>query len=131
MGRRKPTPDVNSSNFVVREAAYRAAINMPIQGGAADLTKLAMVQVEQMLKERRTTNDERSKPTKNSEPRTQNSLWPQQVMQVHDSIMVECAEKDADEIAKEMKRIMENVKPDLGVNLKVDVSIGKNWGELW
>lgn len=134
MGRRKPTPDVNSSNFVVREAAYRAAINMPIQGGAADLTKLAMVRVEQMLSERRTKNDER-RPSQESKfqspaPRAQSPAWPRQIMQVHDSIMVECKAEDADEIAKEMKKIMESVKPDLGVNLKVDVSIGKNWGEL-
>lgn len=114
MGRRKPTPDVNSSNFVVREAAYRAAINMPIQGGAADLTKLAMVRVEDMLAKRRGDNND----------------WPSQIMQVHDSIMVECRAEDADAIAAEMKQIMENVKPDLGVNLKVDVAIGKNWGEL-
>ena len=134
MGRRKPTPDVLSSNFVVREAAYRAAINMPIQGGAADLTKLAMVRVEKMLNERRTTNDEQRESelgtSENSHLRTHNSTWPQQIMQVHDSIMVECRTEDADEIAKEMQKIMENVKPDLGVKLKVDVSIGKNWGEL-
>ncbi len=118
MGRRKPTPDVNSSNFVVREAAYRAAINMPIQGGAADLTKLAMIKVQEYFD----GNMEKGIWKKGSEP--------QQIMQVHDSIMVECKAEDADEIAKEMKKIMENVKPDLGVNLKVDVSIGKNWGEL-
>ena len=53
MGRRKPTPDVQSSNFMVREGAYRAAINMPIQGGAADLTKMAMGQVDDYLKDLR------------------------------------------------------------------------------
>lgn len=107
MGRRKPTPDVLSSNFIIREGAYRAAINMPIQGGAADLTKMAMVAVDKILPK-----------------------GAFQIMQVHDSIMVECKEKDAKKIGEQMKKIMENIKPDLGVKLKVDVSIGKNWSEL-
>lgn len=116
MGRRRPTPDVQSSNFMIREGAYRAAINMPIQGSAADLTKMAMTKIESYLAEWRTKNDERR--------------WPQQIMQIHDSVMIECAEADADKISKMMVEIMENIKPDLGVNLKVDVSIGKTWGEL-
>lgn len=116
MGRRRPTPDVQSSNFVVREGAYRAAINMPIQGSAADLTKMAMSKIEDYIAKRRTTNDERQ--------------WPQQIMQVHDSVMIECAEVDAEKISEDVKDIMENIYPELGVNLKVDVSIGENWGEL-
>jgi DNA polymerase-1 len=48
-GRRRPTPDVQSSNFMVREAGYRAAVNMPLQGTAADLMKMAMVQVAEKL----------------------------------------------------------------------------------
>lgn len=107
MGRRRPTPDVQSSNFIVREGAYRAAINMPIQGSAADLTKMAMSAIEPKL------------PT-----------GAFQIMQIHDSIMVECKDKDAEAVGKMMKEIMENIYPELGVNLKVDVSIGKNWGEL-
>lgn len=107
MGRRRPTPDVQSSNFILREGAYRAAINMPIQGSAADLTKMAMSAVEDKL--------------------PKDAF---QIMQIHDSIMVECKEKDAEKISKTMVEIMENIKPDLGVNLKVDVSIGKNWSEL-
>lgn len=107
MGRRKPTLDVRSSNFMVREGAYRAAINMPIQGGAADLTKMAMSAVQKKLPD-----------------------GAFQIMQVHDSIMVECKEKDAEKVGKMMKKEMENIKPDLGVKLKVDVIIGKNWSEL-
>lgn len=107
MGRRRPTPDVHSSNFVVREAAYRAAINMPIQGSAADLTKMAMTAVEKELPDGAC-----------------------QIMQIHDSIMVECKEGDAEKISKMMVSVMENIKPDLGVNLKVDVSVGKTWSEL-
>lgn len=107
MGRRRPTPDVQSSNFMIREGAYRAAINMPIQGSAADLTKMAMVAIEKELPE-----------------------GAFQIMQIHDSIMVECKESEAEKLGQKMQKIMENIKPDLGVNLKVDVSIGKNWGEL-
>ncbi len=118
MGRRRPTPDVKSSNFMIREGAYRAAINMPIQGGAADLTKMAMSKVQEYFDR----NMENGKWKKGKEPR--------QIMQVHDSIMVECSKPDAEKISKEMVKIMENIKPDLGVKLKVDVSIGKNWGEL-
>ncbi|MCA9323631.1 DNA polymerase I [Candidatus Saccharibacteria bacterium] len=117
MGRRRPTPDVQSSNFMVREGAYRAAINMPIQGSAADLTKMAMVQVEEHLQELRGNSKELN-------------AWPQQIMQIHDSIMVECAERDAEKVATMMKETMEQIHPELGVNLRVDVSIGKNWGEL-
>lgn len=107
MGRRRPTPDVQSSNFMIREGAYRAAINMPIQGSAADLTKMAMVAVEKNLPD-----------------------GAFQIMQIHDSIMVECNESDAADVGKMMQETMESIKPDLGVKLKVDVSIGKNWGEL-
>ena len=49
LGRRRPTPDVHSSNFVVREAAMRAAVNHPMQGSAADIMKLAMVAVANKL----------------------------------------------------------------------------------
>ena len=117
MGRRRPTPDVQSSNFIVREGAYRAAINMPIQGSAADLTKMAMSKLQEQF-------DEKWK--------TKNGKWgkPQQIMQIHDSVMVECREEDSETVGKMMKEIMENIYPDLGVSLKVDVSIGKNWGEL-
>lgn len=107
MGRRRPTPDAKSSNFMVREGALRAAINMPIQGGAADLTKMAMVAIESKLPK-----------------------GAFQIMQVHDSIMVECPEGEAEKVAAMMKQTMEQVYPKLGVNLRVDVSIGKNWGEL-
>ncbi len=107
LGRRRPTPDVKSPAFPVREGAYRAAINMPIQGTAADLTKLAMSAVEEKLPK-----------------------GAQQLLQIHDSILVECLERDADEVGKILKETMENIYPKLGVNLRVDVSTGKNWGEL-
>lgn len=106
LGRRRPTPDVHSSNFAVREGAYRAAVNMPLQGTAADLMKLAMVQVSKKL------------------PKDAKML-----VQVHDSILVEAPEKEAEKVGKIMKETMEDVYK-LPVKLKADISIGKNWGEL-
>jgi DNA polymerase-1 len=106
-GRRRPTPDINSSNFMVREGAKRAAANMPIQGTEADLMKMAMLEVERKL----------------------GSLG-EQILQIHDSILVECPRENADKVAELLKTTMENVYPELAVKLKVDVSIGDNWGEL-
>ena len=104
-GRRRPTPDVKSANFMVREAAKRAAANMPIQGTEADLMKMAMLKIEQIV-------------------------GATQIMQVHDSIMVECDEADALRIADKMKQVMEDIYPELGVRLLVDVKIGHNWAEV-
>lgn len=106
-GRRRPTPDVKSSNYMVRSAAERAAMNMPIQGTEADLMKLAMIRLEDKL-------------AGLAEP----------VLQVHDSILVECAPEDAGEVSDIMKREMEQICPELPIRLAVDVKIGKNWGEV-
>jgi DNA polymerase-1 len=106
-GRRRPMPDIHSSNFMVRQAAERAAINMPIQGTEADLMKLAMVHIEEKLK----------------------GTKAKQLLQIHDSILVECPLADGEKIAQLLKETMENVHK-LPVDLTVDVSIGTNWGEL-
>jgi len=106
-GRRRPTPDVLSSNFMVRSGAERAAANMPIQGTEADLMKLAMIEVDKKIE----------------------GLG-EQILQIHDSILVEAPIENADKIAEILKTTMENIAPQLGVHLKVDVNIGKNWGEL-
>ena len=106
-GRRRPTPDVNSSNFVVRQAAERAAANMPIQGTEADLMKKAMVIIDEKLQ----------------------GLG-EQLLQIHDSILVECPKQSADAVAEILQSTMENIAPDIGVKLQVDVHIGNNWGEV-
>ena len=106
-GRRRPTPDVKSSNFVIRQAAERAAMNMPIQGTEADLMKRAMIKVDKALPN-----------------------GADLIMQVHDSLIVECDEKQKDEVAEVLKREMESVAPELKVKLAVDVTTGQNWGEL-
>lgn len=105
-GRRRPTPDMKSSNFVVREAAKRAAINMPIQGTEADLMKMAMLEVEPKL-----------------------AGLGQQILQIHDSIMVECPEANAEQVATILKETMENIHK-LPVKLRVDVKTGATWGDL-
>ena len=106
-GRRRPTPDVKSSNFVIRQAAERAAQNMPIQGTEADLMKRAMLNVDRAL------------------PKGADL-----VMQVHDSLIVECDASQQDEVAKILKQNMESVAPELGVKLVVDVTSGHTWGDL-
>jgi len=106
-GRRRPTPDVSSSNFMVREAGKRAAANMPIQGTEADLMKLAMIAIDEKI----------------------NGLG-EQILQIHDSILVECPKKNAEKVGKILKEAMESIAPELPIKLKVDVSIGNNWGEV-
>ncbi len=102
-GRRRPTPDVKSANFVVRSAAERAAMNMPIQGTEADLMKRAMILVDRKLPE-----------------------GAEMVLQVHDSLVVECNEGLTDVVSKILKETMEGVAPELKVKLKVEVEIGKH-----
>jgi DNA polymerase-1 len=108
-GRRRPMPDIHSSNFMVRSGAERAAINMPIQGTEADLMKLAMVQVEAKL-------------------RAQHNNC-RQLLQIHDSILVECPEPVADQIATMLQQTMQEVYK-LPVRLDVDVTVADNWGAL-
>ena len=106
-GRRRPTPDVKSSNFMVRSAAERAAMNMPTQGTEADLMKLAMIRLEDKL-------------AGLAEP----------VLQVHDSILVECRPEDAERVSEIMRAEMEGICPDLPIKLKVDVGMGAHWDEV-
>jgi len=116
-GRRRPTPDALSANFAVREAAYRAAVNMPFQGTAADIMKMAMISVQQML----------DKLIEEKEYSSENQ--PKILLQIHDSILVECVESQAESVAKMIKETMENVVK-LPIKLTADTAIGKNWGEL-
>ena len=109
-GRRRWTPDVKSSNFAVRNAAERAAANMPIQGTEADLMKLAMIKVQQLL--------DRDYPKA------------RQILQIHDSILVECPRTETKAIAALLVDAMEQVYPKLGVRLRVDVKIGAHWGDV-
>ncbi|MDL2363604.1 MAG: DNA polymerase I [Patescibacteria group bacterium] len=108
-GRRRPMPDIHSSNFMVRQAAERAAINMPIQGTEADLMKMAMINVDNLLAD--------------------NNPDCTMLLQIHDSILLECPAEKAESIAVILQESMQNVFK-LPVKLDVDVTIGDNWGEL-
>ncbi len=109
LGRRRPMPDIHSSNFMVRQGAERAAINVPIQGTEADLVKLAMIRVDEKLRAQHNDCN--------------------MLLQIHDSVLVECPEAVADRIAALLKEEMEAVY-ELPVKLTVDTTIGDNWGEL-
>ena len=106
-GRRRPTPDVQSSNFIIRQAAERAAMNMPIQGTEADLMKRAMIKVDSLLPD-----------------------GADLVLQIHDSLIIECDESLRDEVSKILQETMEGIAPELKIKLAVEVTTGKNWGEL-
>lgn len=106
-GRRRPTPDVKSANFLIRSGAERAAQNMPIQGTEADLMKRAMIRIESKLPD-----------------------GADLIMQVHDSLIVECDNSQVDEVSKILQEIMENVAPELDIKLAVEVTTGQNWGDL-
>ena len=99
-------PDIKSSNFMIREMAKRAAQNMPIQGTEADLMKRAMLAVDEKIVK---------------------SGLGEQILQIHDSILVEVTAENAENVEEILKREMENVAPELNVKLKVEVSIGKDW----
>lgn len=135
-GRRRPTPDVLSSNFIVRTGAERAAQNMPIQGTEADLMKKAMIRVSGVLTEKFGRASEVSRDGEGAVAGDAladsggEASGVRMVMQVHDSLIVECLSSDADEVAEILKREMEGVAPELAVRLAVDVSVGTNWGEL-
>ena len=106
-GRRRPTPDVKSANFMIRQAAERAAQNMPIQGTEADLMKRAMIAVDGKLPE-----------------------GADLILQIHDSMIVECDEALVPEVSNILKQTMENIAPELPIKLAVEVTSGENWGEL-
>ena len=105
-GRRRPCPEIRSNNFLLRSSAERVAVNVPIQGTAADIYKLAMIAVDKVL-------DPDSKL----------------LLQIHDELIVETDIQHADKVESLLKSTMEAVY-DIGVPLMVDVSKGKNWGEL-
>ncbi len=105
-GRRRPSPEINSNNFQVRSAAERIAVNVPIQGTAADLMKLAMIAI--------------------SDKMPQNAKL---LLQIHDELIAEADDSKAKEVGSIMKETMESIFK-LEVPIVADVSIGKNWGEL-
>ncbi|QOW53731.1 MULTISPECIES: DNA polymerase I [Acinetobacter] len=105
-GRRLYTPDIDARNMMVRKAAERAAINAPLQGSAADIIKMAMVEVDKML------------------PRHQAKM----LLQVHDELVFEVDANVTDELAPKLAEVMQSVI-ELSVPLVVEVGKGQNWDE--
>jgi DNA polymerase-1 len=107
-GRRLYLPEINSPNGPRRAGAERAAINAPMQGTAADLIKLSMVQVQQVL-------DAEQRGTK-------------MIMQVHDELVFEVPLEEVDWLKKEVPRLMAGVA-DLKVPLLAEIGVGPNWDQ--
>lgn len=107
-GRRRPIPELTSGNFMQRQFGERVAMNSPIQGSAADIMKIAMINVAKELKEK----DLKSKI----------------VLQVHDELLIEAYENEVEQVKDILKRNMEQAA-HLNVPLDVDVQVGNNWDE--
>lgn len=106
LNRRRYIPEIKSSNFMLRNAGKRAAMNAPIQGSAADIIKIAMINVYKKLEE--------------------NNLKSKLILQVHDELIVEAVDSEIDIVKKIVKDEMENAAC-LDVNLDVDLNIGDSW----
>ena len=106
LGRRRYLPELDSSNRQVREAAERAALNAPIQGSAADIIKVAMINVDKVLKDA--------------------GLKSRMLLQVHDELLFEVASGERDEVEKLVREQMGNAYP-LDVPLEVSVGFGRSW----
>ena len=107
-GRKRPIPDICSKNPMVRGAAERLAVNTPLQGTAADLIKIAMIQIDSYLQAHKNMG--------------------YMLLQIHDELLFESPDDEISKLSCHVQSSMENVI-QLKVPLKVHISIGKNWGE--
>lgn len=105
-GRRRYIPQINSRNWNVRSFAERTAINMPIQGTAADIIKQAMINIQKYIEEHK--------------------LKTRMLLQVHDELIFEVPEEEANEVPQKLNELMETAA-DLAVPLKVDMGLATNW----
>ncbi len=108
-GRKRPVPEINSPRRDEREFGKRVAVNTPVQGTAADIIKMAMIECYRFIKS--------------------GSTDAHMILQVHDELVFEVEEDRAEEFASNIKEIMEKVAPQLDVPLKVDISIGRSWSK--
>jgi len=107
-GRQRPIPEILNKNPMIRSSAERLAVNTPLQGTAADLIKMAMIQVDQLL--------------------SRDASLGMMILQIHDELLFEVPDSTAHKLSSAVKKIMENVLT-LKIPLVVDISIGKNWSE--
>ena len=101
-------PELNASNFMQRAFGERVAMNMPIQGSAADIIKIAMIRVSEKLKK--------------------NNLRSRLILQVHDELLIEAKEEEVDRVRQILSDNMQSAA-QLKVKLEVDLNTGKNWYE--
>ena len=106
LGRRRFIPEMQSSNYNLRSFGERAAMNMPLQGSAADIIKIAMIRVADRLKTEK--------------------LSAKMVLQVHDELLLDSPESELDRAAKILKEEMESALK-LNVPLIAEVSVGRSW----
>lgn len=108
-GRRRPSPDVKSSNFIIRSGAERAAVNMPLQGTAADMMKIAMIKLAPRL--------------------AALTGYAHMILQIHDELIVECDKALTKDVERILKDTMEHVIT-LSVPIEVGEAVGDTWGDL-
>jgi DNA polymerase-1 len=112
-GRKRYVPEINSSVAVVRAAAERIAINMPIQGTAADIMKFAMIDIDRLLMKRYKPEEAKM------------------LLTVHDEMVFEVRDDLVEDLAKAVKEIMEHpTQLKLDVSIRVDTEVGQNWGDM-
>lgn len=107
-GRRLYLRDINASNAIRRQASERVAINAPVQGSAADIMKIAMINAHKSLKE--------------------SKLKAQLTLQVHDELIVDTPKKETDKVVELLTKSMQEAA-DLDVPLEIDIGIGNNWDQ--
>ena len=105
-GRRRPLPELSSSNYNRRQFGERAAMNTPVQGAAADIIKIAMNAVHRALKDE--------------------GLEAKLILQVHDELIVECPEREQERVEQLLRECMESAA-SLRVPLVADVHAGHSW----
>ena len=142
-GRRRYLPELNSSNVMVRNSAERMAINMPIQGTAADIIKIAMIKIDRWIDKYNNETGahslecrecDKSHSTYRLKPELQIIKL---LLQVHDELLFSVKGEHLEKAVQDIKEIMENKsldidgkKIDFSVPIKVDLKIGDNWEEM-
>jgi len=109
LGRRRYIPEINASNVNVRQAAERMAVNMPVQGTAADIMKLAMIRVHNKL--------------------SGDGLKARMLLQVHDELLFELPNEETEALSEMLREEMGSAM-ELAVPLKVDIKTGYTWGDM-
>jgi DNA polymerase-1 len=109
LGRRRFLPEINSPNRMVREAAERMAINAPVQGSSADIIKIAMINLHREMEKR--------------------NLISKMLLQIHDELLFEVPDEEVEKMKSLVAELMSGAV-ELSVPVKIDIKLGRNWGEM-